>query len=140
MKNRIRKRSTVLPLFAFLSGILLILLGLVFILSAQPALASPSAQGYPVNTPTNSGYPVATATATATLSGAATATVTRTPTQSGSLPPPSVTGTPTVLFPVTGADLTRPSSPGGVGVWIALWLLGLLLIGFGLRSKLGKQG
>ncbi len=115
MKNRFHKRSTTLPLFALLSGTLLILFGLVFALSAQPAQANPLAQG----------YPVATSTAT----------------QSGTLPPPSVTGTPTVLFPVTGADLTQPSGPQGtgVGVWIALWLIGLLLIGFGVRSKLWKQ-
>jgi len=81
--------------------------------------------------------PTVTVTATGVTPGAATFTATAT--RAGTLPPPSVTGTPTVLVPVTGADLTRPSGEEGVGIWIALWLVGLLLIGYGLRSKLGKQ-
>jgi hypothetical protein len=143
MKNRFQNRQTLFPLFVFLFGILLFLFGVILSLSARPALANPPYQGgYPVDTvtATEPGYPVVTNTPTATVSGAATATRTVTPTsQGGTLPPPSVSGTPTVLFPVTGADFTSPSGQSGIGVWVALWLLGLLMIGYGLRTKLGKQ-
>jgi hypothetical protein len=39
---------------------------------------------------------------------------------------------------VTGADLDG-SGPGNAGMWIALWLVGLLLIGFGARARLRQR-
>jgi hypothetical protein len=138
MKNRFQKQTNYFLLMACLSGTLLLLLGLLLSLTAHPALANPLAQGA-TGTPTGTVSPVATNTPTVAGTVAATGTVTATATLAGTLPPPAVTGTPTVLVPVTGADLTSPGSQAGVGIWIALWLVGLLLIGYGLRSKFGKQ-
>ena len=55
--------------------------------------------------------------------------------------PPVVTGTPTQLVPVTGADLNQ-SNPGGsanLGGWVVLWVIGLLLVGFGVKARLDRQ-
>lgn len=100
------------------------MLALFFAFSVQPAQAGPLPQDYPVDTPTVTATTQATATVTATVSG--------------TMPPPAATGTPTQLVPVTGADLTQPGDPS-TGVWVALWLLGMLLILYGLRSKLVKR-
>ena len=129
MKNLTKRQSTLV----ILAGTLLLMVGLLLSLSAQPAVASPLLQtGYPGDeTPTITAT-VGAGTATST----ATATVTAT--QGGTLAPPR-TGTPTQLVPVTGADLTQPPDQSAVGFWIALWLVGLLLIGFGLRSRLSRR-
>ena len=102
-------------------------LGLVFVLSALPAQASPIAQPYPGDT------------ATPTVTFTATTTFTPTVTLTGTLGAPARTGTPTSLLPVTGVDLTQQDGGGSVGLWIAVWLLGLLLIWFGLRARSSKQ-
>jgi hypothetical protein len=138
MNNRSQKRQSLIVLLVFLSGMLLILFGLAVSIPVQPALAQ---TGYPVETATEPGYPVVTNTpgVTVTASSTVRVTITATATRAGTLPPPSVTGTPTVLFPVTGADLTTPGGQGPVGMWVALWIVGLLLIGFGLRSKVWKR-
>lgn len=134
MKNESHKRPSILNLLIILAGLTVVMLGFVFSVAVQPAQAQ---DGYPVDTPTVT----VTATPTATGIGAATATVTPTvtATRSGTLPPPARTGTPTSLVPVTGADLTRQDGEVNAGMWIAIWLVGLLLIGFGLRSRLSKR-
>lgn len=134
MKNVSTKQST----FAIVAGALLLVFGLLLSFSAQPAAASPLLQtGYPIDTPTFTATFTSTPTVTATV-GAGTVTATVTATRSGTLAPPR-TGTPTQLVPVTGADLTQRPDQSAVGFWIALWLVGLLLIGFGLRSRLGRR-
>jgi hypothetical protein len=130
-KNQPAFRTTL----TFLAGLALLLV-MAAAFSAQPAQASPPLQDdYPVETPTT---PVQ-ATAT-TAPGQATATTVPTAgvTPIVTLPPPAVTGTPTQLVPVTGADLPGPGSMT-IGVWVALWLMGLMLIAYGLRAKLGKR-
>lgn len=123
----------VLSLAVFLGAVL----GLAFALTPYAAQASPAFQGYPVDTETP------TVTLTATTDG--TATVTPTVTLTVTLGAPAATGTATSLLPVTGADLTQQDGGGGsgvgdnVGLWIAVWLLGLLLIWFGMRARSSKQ-
>jgi hypothetical protein len=114
-----------------LSGVLVLFFA--FALTTQAVFASaPLMQEDPTPTPTIEFTPTETPTVTATP------IVTATP--EGTLPPPGVTGTPTVLVPVTGADLSQPGSgSAAVGIWIALWLVGLLLIGYGLYARLEKQ-
>ncbi len=137
MKNQPHTRSSSMNLILCLAGFLVVILGLVFLTAVQPAEASPPAQdGYPVGTSTAT--MTATATATATVIGAATLTPTATATRAGTLPAPARTGTPTALVPVTGADFTQPGGQVNVGMWISIWLLGLLLIGFGLRARMSK--
>lgn len=133
MKSLTKRQSTLV----ILTGTLLLMVGLLLSLSAQPAVASPLLQtGYPGDATPTFTVTVGAGTATATVSATATATVTAT--QGGTLAPPR-TGTPTQLVPVTGADLTQPPDQSAVGFWIALWLVGLLLIGFGLRSRLSRR-
>ena len=122
MKENMQEKLASKKAYLTLAGAMIIALALLFAFSVQTAQAQ---DGYPVDTPT------------ATL--AATATATRTPTVAGTMPPPAVTGTPTMLVPVTGADLTQPGDPASAGIWVALWLLGMLLILYGLRSKLVKR-
>jgi len=127
MKNQKQKKSTLAWWLIIIIGGL-VLAAVVFALPASPAVANPPAQdGYPVETETP------TPTNTLTLSPTFTATLT------GTLPPPVRTGTPTQLVPVTGADLTQPPPGSNVGVWVALWLLGLLLVGFGASARLRKR-
>lgn len=115
-------------LFVSLAGALALA---IFLMAVLPAQASPPAQQpYPVDTAT----PTVTFTVTNTPSGSATVTPTVT------LGAPVRTGTPTSLVPVTGVDLTNQGGAGSsVGLWIAVWLVGLLLIWFGLRSRMSKR-
>jgi hypothetical protein len=131
MKKTFHKRSFSSTVLLCLTGILLGMLGLVFSLAVRPVQASPLPQaGYPVGTPS--------VTVTATANGTTTVTPTPTNTLVGTLPAPARTGTPTALVPVTGGDFTQPGGGANVGTWIAIWLLGLILIGFGLLSRLNK--
>lgn len=125
MEEQYVDRSSKEKKFALITGALILVFGFALMLSFQPVSASPQAQ---VETPTE----------TATV--AATGTVTATQTQAGTMPPPAVTGTPTALVPITGADLTQPG--GGVGGAIlrfGLAILGLLLIAFGLRARTARR-
>jgi heme/copper-type cytochrome/quinol oxidase subunit 2 len=136
MRNQFHKRPSFANVMFFLAGIFVMVLGLVFSVTVQPAEASPPVQdGYPVGTETAT----ITLTPTVTLTGGATLTPTATATRVGTLPAPARTGTPTALIPVTGADFTRQDGQVNVGMWVAIWLLGLILIGFGLRSRLSKR-
>jgi len=121
MKDHFQKQSPSKKSFVYLAGAFMLLFGLVFSMAVQPALASTPAQ-------------VATATATATVASGGTATVAAT------LAPPAVTGTPTALVPVTGADQTQSGEQAAVALRVALGLLGLLLVAYGIRSyRLGKR-
>jgi hypothetical protein len=115
--------------YALILGVPVLLFGFVFALAAQPVFASaPNLQDDPTVTPTVTETPTITATLQVTA------------TQVNTLPPPFVTGTPTVLVPVTGADLAQPGSgQANMGVWLALWILGLMLIVFGLYSRRQKR-
>ena len=101
-----------------------------------------------VGTATTAGTPTVVGTATTvgtpTTVGTATApaqVLTATATTTGTLAAPVVTGTPTQLVPVTGADLneSNPGGSGNIGAWVALWVLGLLLVAFGVKARLDRQ-
>ena len=123
MNNQFGKRSSSKTPFVLLAGVLLLLFGLVFSMTSQPAMANTPAQ-------------VATATVTATTG----VVVTPTNTVPATLAPPAATGTPTVLVPVTGADLTQPPDQSAVLLRVGLGILGLMLVAYGIRSyRLGKR-
>jgi hypothetical protein len=131
MKKHAQNRFDFYKRIAFLTGLLIVVIAVAFALSAQPALANPA-----VYQP----YPAVTDTPTVTLTVAAvTPTVTRTATLIYTLPPPQPTGTRTLLVPVTGADLSQPPGQPVMGIWAAIWLVGLILITIGLRLKLNKR-
>ena len=132
---------------AFAAAGLVVALGLLFVLSSSAFASTPNLQA----TATQDGYPApVTATVTATVNpnvtltptatlGAATLTPTVTVTGTrATLQPPARTGTATMLVPVTGADL-GPGSGVSAGIWVALWLIGLLLVFYGLRTKMEKR-
>jgi hypothetical protein len=149
MAQKMLHRPAIVMTFAFLAGALVLALGLAFALAVQPAQAGPLAQDpYPIETPTTDPF-LPTATTDPQLPTATTdpqlptatqqVAPTVTATQSGTMPPPQVTGTPTQLVPITGDDLTPYGSPAGAGAWVALWLVGMLLILVGLRAKLARR-
>jgi hypothetical protein len=112
-------------LIGITAALVVMLLFALFGAAGTPVSAAPALQDVPTETPTIifvTETPVFTATPVNTL------------------PPPAVTGTPTVLVPVTGADLSAPGEGGqAVGLWLALWLVGLALIVFGLYSRLAAK-
>ncbi len=138
MNNHFKSQSPNLKLFLALFSIFILLTGFVFATNAQPALASNPAQAA-TGTATVAGSPTAAASVTAAATLAPTAAGTAT--SVATLAAPAVTGTPTVLVPVTGADLTPPGGgQSGLILRIALGLLGLFLIVLGFRSyKLSKK-
>ena len=130
-----KKHSTIgfknIKQIAFITTLLILVFAAAFALSAQPAQASPA--GYQP-------YPAVTDTPTVTLTTApGTPTVTRTATLINTLAPPQPTGTRTLLVPVTGADLSQPTGQPVMGIWAAVWLVGLILVTIGLRLKLNKR-
>ena len=136
MKKQLHKHASSTTVITILAGFLVVMLGLVLSVAVQPAQASPLPQAA---TATVTLTPAGSATVAATT-GAGTLTVTATATQSGTLAAPVATGTSSALVPVTGADLTNQGGWGSnVGIWLAVWLVGLLLVGFGLRARLSKR-
>lgn len=127
MRSNDSKKTAVL-----LAGVMLLVLGFALALAAQPAFASAAFQA---TATTDAGATVIVATATNTV-----AVATATNTVAATMAPPQVTGTPTSLVPVTGADLTQPGGPSSSALlWGALVLLGLILIGYALRSRMVKR-
>ena len=128
MNKQFHKRTSPAFLLAGLASILVVMLALAFSVAVEPAQAQ-------------SATATATVTATATTAGGGAGTPTHTPTatRAATLGAPTAAGTPTALIPVTGADLTQPGGRAHLGTWIALWLLGLVLLGFGLRYRLSKR-
>jgi hypothetical protein len=137
MKPKFEKHSTARKKsFTPLACGLAFMLALSFAFSVHPVMAGvlqATATVTPTITATVSGTPAATSAATAT----ATRTATATPV--GTLSAPNAVGSPTALVPVTGADLTRPGGPSNLGLWIAVWLLGMILIGVGVKLKLDRR-
>lgn len=133
MRMNTQKRSASMIFLFYLAGLFVVIVGLAVSMVVRPAQASPLAQQNPTETHT------VTVTATVTTTVVSTPTITRTPTTTlvGTLPV-ARTGTPTALVPRSGADFSQPGGSGSAGMWIAIWLLGLLLLGYGLMSRLNK--
>lgn len=141
MKNFAQKHANFRKGAVLLAGILLLVAGLVLIAQVDPAAASPVGQdGYPIETPFETVTPTVTVTITGTLS---TPTLTPTATITGTLGTPTVTPTqtrtPQVIPPVTGGEQALPTGETNIGVWVAVWLLGLLLVVTGLRARPRSQ-
>ncbi len=135
MNNHFRRQLANYKLFLSLFSALILITGFVFAMSARPALAS-NAEQAATTTPTATVAQTETAVGTPTVAGTATATSVPIAT----LPAAIVTGTPTALVPVTGADLTPPGGQSGIILRIATGLLGLFLIALGFRSyRLSKR-
>lgn len=150
------KKLTARQTFLLLLGISLFLTGGILFTLPAGALAQTV-----TDTPTATSTATATATATATvtgtqtITGTVTGTVTTTVTVTGTITPGTPTRTATVAFgsatrtptarvlvPGTGGDLSRPSVFGdaaGTGTFVALWLVGLLLVGYSLWARKGRQ-
>jgi hypothetical protein len=138
MNKRLQKRSQARKSIAFLAMALLLGIGLVFSATVQPVLANT----FQAVTSTATSTVTRTVTATVAGSGTPSATTVSTGTAVATLAEPTNVGTPTALVPVTGADLASPRAPGNPSALllrIAVGLAGLLLIGFGLRSRLVKR-
>lgn len=147
----------------WLAGLLTFFGGLALALIAQPAGASPlllqatstatASATAGTTTPTVSVTPGTTTGTVSATSATITGTVSTTPGTATITPTGTLTviatrtlirtpvGTRTLLVPVTGAELGPPGSQSAIstGTWLALWLLGLLLIGYGVRSRLTKS-
>lgn len=144
MKRQFQQHIAWKKAFFGWAGALVLVFALVFALSIQPVSASPSLQqATATRTPTVTRTPTITGTAGTPAAGTGTTTVTpsgsATATRINTLAAPNVYGTSTQLVPVTGADLTQSGGKPDVGIWVALWLVGLLLIVYGLRLKLHKR-
>ncbi len=111
--------------------------------ATQTATATATVTGTQTITGTVTG--TQTITGTVTTTGTMTGTVTPgTPTQTATVGFGFATRTPTVSFliPSTGGELSRPSVLGetaGTGTFVALWLVGLLLVGYSLWARKGRQ-
>ncbi len=141
MNHHFRRQSASFKLFLSLLSTLILITGFVFAMNAQPAQASDQAQAATTGTATVVGTSTATAAVTAAATLAPTATgAAGSATAVDTLAAPSLSGTPTALVPVTGADLTPPGGQSGVILRIAIGLLGLFLIALGFRSyRLSKK-
>lgn len=133
MKERVKSNQFVQPnrTLVFVLIALVMILGMMFLLAIRPVSASPAFQA---------ATGTVTSTAAATTSGAA---ATMAPTATGAsatlAAPAAGAGTPTALVPVTGADRTQPGDQSRGVLMIAIGLIGLFLIAYGVFSRLGKQ-
>lgn len=141
MNNQFHKRSLYQHITISLAGILFIALGLVLATAIQPAQAqagAATATGTVTVAPT-SGVTATTAPAGGNVVATAAPTVAASATTSGTLAAPVASGTPKALVPVTGADQTQQGGGSNIGPWIAVWLVGLILIGFGWMARMNKR-
>jgi hypothetical protein len=146
MKDNVRKQSQNRRLMVYLLAVTVMAFGLAFLMMIQPVSASAPAQAgtstlVATTTLASTLEPSATSAAVATTAPTAAAT-TAAGTSSGvsTLAAPSAgNGTPTALVPVTGADLTQPDPTSRLAFEIGLGLLGLILIVYGISSRLAKR-
>ena len=127
-------RTLVLAMIA-----LVLIFGMMFLLAIRPVSASSAFQvatGTVTTTATTGGV---AATLAPTI-GAGAATLAPTTGAGATLAAPAAgVGTPTALVPVTGADLTQSSDQSRGVLMVAIGLIGLFLIAYGVFSRLGKQ-
>ena len=147
MKDNLRSNTKSLYLF----GAVALVFGLAFLMAVAPAFASSAFQvatgsATVVGTvASTSAAPTSGATAAAPTSGATAlaptaAATSGAPTSVASLAAPAAgAGTPTALVPVTGADLTNSGDQTRVLLEVLAGLVGLLLITYGVFSRLAKR-